>query len=199
MLLKQPYALYEKEIDGKRCRCENKTEAFYCVEKAASPTGFLRYKLPKVPYEIYAKAEEFFRQVSMWFDTEAALELYWDTMDERYVLICPKQRVARAHLYIDTDCALACNERYVHVMQMHSHGRINCSFSRIDDEDEIATMLYGVFYGYTDNASEAPFFDLRISCGGYRVSIAVEDIFETSGEEPEGWDFSEYLDNLTYL
>lgn len=199
MLLKQPYALYEKEIDGKRCRCENKTEAFYCVEKAASPTGFLRYKLPKVPYEIYAKAEEFFRQVSMWCDTEAALELYWDTMDERYVLICPKQRVARAHLYIDTDCALACNERYVHVIQMHSHGRINCSFSRIDDEDEIATMLYGVFYGYTDNASEAPFFDLRMSCGGYRVSVAVEDIFETSGEEPEGWDFSEYLDNLTFL
>lgn len=192
------YALYEKDIDGSRFRCENREEAFYCVEKKErNAIEKCIFKLPKIPYEVFYFAKEFFRDVCRIFDTEAALNIYWNKEKRKYFIECPIQWVSHTSVYLETDVDLAINEKYILIAQLHSHGNIRCSFSETDNRDEMATHYYGVFYGYEEN--NEPEFELRVSCGGYKAAVSYDDMFEEKKKVDIEMDFSDFYEKIHFM
>ena len=64
-------------------------------------------------------------------------------------------------------------ERYLHVMDVHSHNTMVARFSRTDDRDEQATRLYMVI-GRLDRYY--PEICCRFACGGWHVEIPAEQV-----------------------
>ena len=105
-------------------------------------------------------------------ELEALANIYWDTKDNRYYIHIPKQIVSKARV----DAQLAdVGERFIHVMDIHSHNAMKAYFSEIDDDDEKATRIYAVI-GRLDKFF--PDISARISVGGKFVDINPSLIFE---------------------
>ena len=136
----------------------------------------------------------FFNEVCSRYDTEAMLQLFWDNDGQEYFLYCPIQTVSHAVISIERNYQLE-RESWL-IMDLHSHGRISCSFSSIDDEDEQETRYYGVFYGYGSN--HMPAFDLRAGCCGRYFSVPAGDIFEMQEAEFQDYNFDEWYSNITF-
>lgn len=168
-------------------KCQIRYERLPFASFRASMTaafGEIEYYLPKVPGHIYAKAEAFFGYISKKYGTEAMLQLYWNRNKREYELHCPMQQCSYTHVSCERDYKKELAQWLV--MDLHSHGSINCSFSGVDDKDETGTRFYGVFYGY--NTKSYPKFDLRAGCGGYHFPLPKEYIF-SSEEHRSYWDF----------
>lgn len=157
------------------------------VQKRVEKTPFGRFELsvnarhlefdfqgPKIPCYIKEQCVEFFKTVMEMYDTEAMLQLFYDHEVGNYFLFCPNQVASLTEVCIIRDARYENNPRYTLVMDIHSHGRIGCSFSDTDNADELGTRLYGVFY----DLKKTPEFDLRAGCKGIFVYLEEEDIFE---------------------
>ena len=76
-------------------------------------------------------------------------------------------------------------EKFLLVMEVHSHNTMGAVFSRTDDKDEIATRLYTVI-GRLDKVF--PDMTTRISVGGKHLVIDPAIVFDSiGGEFPEKW------------
>lgn len=189
-LLARPYALYEKELKGIRFRVENTPIAYFSTATDGNQVGAVHYKLPLIPYEIFAAAKRFFSYVTNTNDTEAMLQIFWDNDEKEYFLYCPKQYVSHAYLDCERNDELE-REAWL-IMDIHSHGRIGCSFSLTDDEDEKGTRFYGVYYGFHENGDCT--FDLRMGCGGHFHPMQMQELFES--EKPVDLSDADYTDWL---
>lgn len=192
------YYLFKSKLGDSEYRNENIPGfAGFSIEMNGGGTGTAWLHIPKIPFWAYVVAKEFFSYVSCIYHTEAALQLFYDKIENEYFFYCPKQKVAYSYLQMERNEELELNPDKVLVMDLHSHGEINSSFSLIDDSDEKGTRFYGVFYNY--RASE-PSFDLRAGCGGNFLAIEREDIFDVSDEPYDAkYDFSDWISKLEVI
>lgn len=138
--------------------------------------GF-RFDLPKIPEELFQKIYSFFKAFCFKADVEVMLQIFFDTETEEYFLECPVQKVSKARVEAElSDKFTGRNSlRYIQVAQVHSHNSMSAYFSSIDDKDEKAFMLYGVF-GKLD--SEQPQCVFRVKSNDSFVIIPAHQIFE---------------------
>jgi PRTRC genetic system protein A len=139
-----------------------------------------KYKMytPKIPRDIYLQIQSFFYDIADEMqDAEAYIELYWDTKETKYVIHVPKQIVSKGSVRYDKDSDLFLHdfERYIAVMQIHSHNTMNAFFSSVDDADEKETKFYGVFGKIKDPEPE---FKCRFVVLGEKLNIQANTIFD---------------------
>ena len=137
--------------------------------------GF-QMSLPRLPASLLTQIIAFFRRVCVdcGRDVEALVNVLWDREAGEYVLHVPPQRIDKAS--VETDLSEQPDpERYLHVMDVHSHNTMAARFSRTDDLDEQATRLYMVI-GRLDRYY--PDIRCRFACGGRHVEIPAEQVCE---------------------
>ena len=137
--------------------------------------GF-QMSLPRLPANLLKQIIAFFRRVCVDYgrDVEALVNVLWDREKGEYVLHVPPQRIDKAS--VETDLSAQPDpERYLHVMDVHSHNTMAARFSRTDDLDEQATRLYMVI-GRLDRYY--PDIRCRFACGGRHVEIPAEQVCE---------------------
>lgn len=138
-------------------------------------SGF-HMSLPRLPAALLAQIIAFFRRVCVDYgrDVEALVNVLWDRQGRQYVLHVPPQRIDKAS--VETDLSQQPDpERYLHVMDVHSHNTMAARFSRTDDADEQATRLYMVI-GRLDRYY--PDIRCRFACGGRHVEVPAEQVCE---------------------
>ena len=140
--------------------------------------------LPKIPYSILSEIIAFFKTfVTEKSENEAMANIYWSFEEEKYRVHVPKQTVTKAS--VDTNLPDIDEEKFLLVMEVHSHNTMGAVFSRTDDKDEIATRLYTVI-GRLDKVF--PDMTTRISVGGKHLVIDPAVVFDgIGGEFPEKW------------
>lgn len=149
--------------------------------------GF-QFELPKIPGDLLTKTIAFFSHfVSEDRNVEVMVQIFWDTKEKKYFLECPYQRVSKVSVQV-SDYPILHDPRYVQVMHIHSHNTMDAYFSRIDDEDEKAMMMYGVI-GRLDQ--ETPDIKLRVGCNGKFITLPLNYIFDEPGNVentfPDEW------------
>ncbi len=143
--------------------------------------------LPKIPYKILSEIVSFFRaQISYKNEFEALAYVYWSVENERYYVHVPEQHVTKTRVKAvvpDLD-----EEKFILVMEIHSHNTMSAMFSNIDDADEKATRLYSVV-GSLDKLY--PDILVRFCVGGKFENIDASMVFEYAPDEyPFGWNSS---------
>lgn len=140
--------------------------------------------LPKIPYSMLSEILSFFKEyVTDTGELEALAYIYWSFVDSRYYVHVPKQQVSKAS--VDSSIPELDEDKFVLVMEIHSHNTMVARFSPTDDHDERATRLYTVV-GRMDKVF--PDIVARASVGGKYVEIEPETVFEGfDGTFPEAW------------
>ena len=140
--------------------------------------------LPKIPYSILSEILAFFKSyVTEDSEFEALAYIYWSFEDSKFYVHVPKQQVSKAS--VDSSLPELDEEKYVLVMEIHSHNTMAARFSPTDDRDEKATRLYTVV-GRMDKLF--PDITTRISVGGKYEEIDPATVFERfGGNYPQAW------------
>ncbi len=140
--------------------------------------------LPKIPYSMLSEILSFFKEyVTDTGELEALAYIYWSFVDSKYYVHVPKQQVSKAS--VDSSIPELDEDKFVLVMEIHSHNTMAARFSPTDDRDERATRLYTVV-GRMDKVF--PDITTRASVGGKYVEIEPETVFEGfDGTFPEAW------------
>ena len=145
------------------------------VELDMVRAGF-QMNLPRLPAAKLAEIISFFRRVCVAHDRcmEALVNVYWDRVEQEYILHVPTQQATAVS--VETDLSDRPDEsRYYLVMEVHSHNMMAARFSRTDDADEQATRLYMVI-GRLDRFY--PEIRCRFACGGQHIEIPAEQVCE---------------------
>lgn len=145
------------------------------VELDMVRAGF-QMNLPRLPAAKLAEIISFFRRVCVAHDRcmEALVNVYWDRVEQEYILHVPAQRATAVS--VETDLSDRPDEsRYLLSMEVHSHNMMAAQFSRTDDADEQATRLYMVI-GRLDRFY--PEIRCRFACGGQHIEIPAEQVCE---------------------
>ena len=145
------------------------------VELDMVRAGF-QMNLPRLPAAKLAEIISFFRRVCVAYDCcmEALVNVYWDRVEQEYILHVPTQQATAVS--VETDLSDRPDEsRYYLVMEVHSHNMMAARFSRTDDADEQATRLYMVI-GRLDRFY--PEIRCRFACGGQDIEIPAEQVCE---------------------
>lgn len=140
--------------------------------------------LPKIPYRVLSEILAFFKSyVGKEESVEALAYIYWSFEYEAYRAYVPKQTVGKAR--VDSTLPDIDEEKFMLVMEIHSHNTMPSFFSMTDDDDEKATRLYTVV-GRMDKIF--PDITTRMSCGGKFVEIPPENVFAGfEGTYPASW------------
>lgn len=137
--------------------------------------GRFEFRLPKVPLSIFELINKFFGKVSTLYDSEVMLRLFYKHDTQDYHLELPFQKVTAGTIEAEFDPAIQMNSDYIHIADFHSHNKYPAFFSGVDNRDEKANLVYGVFGPYNTNVDTN--FCLRASTGGYYKYIKKEDLF----------------------
>ena len=166
-----------------------------CPTTITAP-AFVKLYVPKIPEKIYRQIIGFFREVMKEHsNSEAFAQVYWDTIENEYVVHIPEQKVSGARVAYDSSTNLdrVDPDRYVFVFECHSHNSMGAFFSGVDDADEKETRIYGVFGKLNHDNHEEKF---RIVVAGKYITISAGQIFDL--KQPEEAEFpKEWLDNIT--
>ena len=140
--------------------------------------------LPKIPYKTLSEIIAFFKSyVTENTELEALAYIYWSFEEERYYVYIPKQKVSKAR--VDAGLPDIDEDKFLLVMEVHSHNTMLAMFSSTDDKDERATRLYTVI-GRINKIF--PDITTRISVGGKYVEIEPELVFKGfEGSFPASW------------
>ena len=143
------------------------------------------FGIPRIPMDTTMKIISFFRYLTLQGgSSEALVNVYWDTLNEAFVVDTPTQIVSKISVHSEENPEYF-NKRYIHFMDIHSHNSMRAFFSAIDDQDEKATRLYTVI-GRLD--SFFPEIKTRISNGGKFLEIDPVEVFEYISEPfPPEW------------
>ena len=140
--------------------------------------------LPKIPAHIFSKVMGFFKSISDELHYEVLVHILYDTEEKEYIIKVPKQRISEASVNSETDEPYP--DRYIHVMDFHSHNTMPAVFSGTDNADEKETRLYAVAGRFNRTFPE---ITVRAGCAGKFISLNPEDVFEGDffGSYPEEW------------
>ncbi|MEF3304178.1 hypothetical protein [Paenibacillus sp. GYB003] len=140
------------------------------------PTGF-QFNLPKIPGKIMLQILCFFRDYcNEWDMNEVMVQIFWDTVDQRYIVECPHQWVKRDRIDATFNRHLDDENRFIEVCHIHSHNSMSAEFSETDNENEKAFMLYGVI-GRLHR--KIPEMQLRVGYNGKFFLLPPERIFDS--------------------
>jgi PRTRC genetic system protein A len=107
---------------------------------------------------------------------EVMVQIYWDSVEKRYLIYCPYQRVNKVHIEAEFNVELERSSRFIQVMQLHSHNIMKAFFSCTDNANELAYLLYGVV-GRLDQ--EIPEIQIRVGYNGSYLSLPLLYVFES--------------------
>ena len=140
--------------------------------------------LPKIPAHIFSKVMGFMRSVSDELHYEVLVHILYDTEEKEYIIKVPNQRISAASVNSKTDEPYP--DRYIHVMDFHSHNTMPAVFSGTDNADEKETRLYAVAGRFNRTFPE---ITVRAGCAGKFIPLNPEDVFEGDffGSYPEEW------------
>ena len=140
--------------------------------------------LPKIPALIFSKVMGFFKSISDELHYEVLVHILYDTEEKEYIIKVPKQRISEASVNSETDEPYP--DRYIHVMDFHSHNTMPAVFSGTDNADEKETRLYAVAGRFNRTFPE---ITVRAGCAGKFIPLNPEDVFEGDffGSYPEEW------------
>ena len=140
--------------------------------------------LPKIPSHIFSKIMGFFKSISDELHYEVLVHILYDTEEKEYIIKVPKQRISEASVNSETDEPYP--DRYIHVMDFHSHNTMPAVFSGTDNADEKETRLYAVAGRFNRTFPE---ITVRAGCAGKFIPLNPEDVFEGDffGSYPEEW------------
>ena len=140
--------------------------------------------LPLIPFELVQQVIGFFRSyMREGAETEALVRVYWDRLEERFLLDIPHQKVSKTRIFADIPIDPDWNN-LLHYADIHSHNSMAARFSEIDDEDEKANRLYLVM-GRLDQYF--PEVSARICNGGTFLPIHPGDVLEGVPREFPSW------------
>ncbi|WP_066297513.1 hypothetical protein [Bacillus sp. FJAT-29937] len=167
----QIYEVRDSEI-GRMVAKPTKIQTLDSVE-----VGF-QFRLPKIPESIFHQIYSFFKYYCDLSDVEVMLQLFFDKETKQYFLECPVQHVSKTRVNAQEDIRfLGRNSlRYIQVAQFHSHNSMSAYFSEVDDLDEKAYMIYGVF-GLLNQ--DRPSVRFRVKANDTYLYLNGEDIFES--------------------
>lgn len=129
--------------------------------------------LPKIPAHIFSKVMGFFKSISDELHYEVLVHILYDTEEKEYIIKVPKQRISEASVNSETDEPYP--DRYIHVMDFHSHNTMPAVFSGTDNADEKETRLYAVAGRFNRTFPE---ITVRAGCAGKFIPLNPEDVFE---------------------
>jgi len=140
--------------------------------------------LPKIPAHIFSKVMGLFKSISDELHYEVLVHILYDTEEKEYIIKVPKQRISEASVNSETDEPYP--DRYIHVMDFHSHNTMPAVFSGTDNADEKETRLYAVAGRFNRTFPE---ITVRAGCAGKFIPLNPEDVFEGDffGSYPEEW------------
>ena len=140
--------------------------------------------LPKIPAHIFSKVMGFFKSISDELHYEVLVHILYDTEEKEYIIKVPKQRIS--HAAVNSEADEPYPERYIHVMDIHSHNTMPAVFSETDNDDEKETRLYAVA-GRFDRTF--PEITVRAGCAGKFIYLPPEEVFEGNffGDFPKEW------------
>lgn len=140
--------------------------------------------LPKIPAHIFSKVMGFFKSISDELHYEVLVHILYDTQEKEYIIKVPKQRIS--HAAVNSEAEEPYPERYIHVVDFHSHNTMPAVFSETDNNDEKETRLYAVA-GRFDRTF--PEITVRAGCAGKFIYLPPEDVFEGNffGNFPKEW------------
>ena len=140
--------------------------------------------LPKIPANIFSKVMGFFKSISDELHYEVLVHILYDTERKEYIIKVPKQKISEFSVNSETDKPYP--DRYIHVMDFHSHNTMPAVFSGTDNADEKETRLYAVAGRFNRTFPE---ITVRAGCAGKFVPLNPEDIFEGDffSSYPEEW------------
>ena len=140
--------------------------------------------LPKIPAHIFSKVMGFFKSISDELHYEVLVHILYDTEEKEYIIKVPKQRISEASVNSETDEPYP--DRYIHVMDFHSHNTMPAVFSGTDNADEKETRLYAVAGRFNQTFPE---ITVRAGCAGKFIPLNPKDVFEGDffDSYPEEW------------
>ncbi len=140
--------------------------------------------LPKIPAHIFSKVMGFFKSISDELHYEVLVHILYDTQEKEYIIKVPKQRIS--HAAVNSEAEEPYPERYIHVVDFHSHNTMPAVFSETDNDDEKETRLYAVA-GRFDRTF--PEITVRAGCAGKFIYLPPEEVFEGNffGDFPKEW------------
>jgi PRTRC genetic system protein A len=163
----------------------------YLLEELdAIKEGFILTLPHKIPSELLAQSIAFFRK---WGERqlEVQVQIFWDNRKSKYFIYVPKQHVTETT--INTKRNLALERTHTLVLELHSHHQMSAIFSKLDNDWEKTTGLYGVIGNINKENFQANF---RYSCGGEFHCINLKEIFQEYSQKlfkeinvyPKEWD-----------
>lgn len=141
----------------------------YGTHRTVKGVGF-KPKVRKVPYSIMKEILAYFKQD---LSKEAIVQIWYNRKEDIFEVRYPsfvystKEQIDYEFISHETSCVL--------YMTIHSHNTFEARFSITDDEDEVATGLYGVI-GTLDIE---PTFRFRAGIMGCFKELPMEELFET--------------------
>lgn len=100
------------------------------------PSPYMIYPhCPKPSITAAAEMLEQFKEIALLCKYELVLNLYYDTIDQKYIIDTPNQIVSPV-LAEGEYSEYEYDTRYIRYSQVHSHHSMSADFSKIDDEDE---------------------------------------------------------------
>jgi PRTRC genetic system protein A len=140
--------------------------------------GELKFSLPKIPGVYLNQILKFFKMIYQKQGTEAMAWILWDPKTQKYLIEVPIQHVTPNSIDVDEEYLvnhIEIQSEFLQVVHLHSHGKMNAFFSKIDDAWETGIRIYGVVGTLDLPVSKALF---RVGCGGKRfIPIKYTQIF----------------------
>lgn len=135
-------------------------------------------KLPKLPQGILDETARLFREImKKMSDSECMVQIFWDTSTKEYFMHVPEQYVAKASINFIHDKDLQNNEKYIWVLDIHSHNSMGAFFSGGDDRDEKSTRIFGVMGQLNKDAFESKW---RAGCNGFYYNLEQGDLWDST-------------------
>jgi len=131
----------------------------------------LKLTIPKIPINLLHRSISFFKSIYKQYGTESMVQIYYIESQKNFEISVPIQRVSSSYVqYINTGLTDNMNL----VLTLHSHPTYPACFSITDNQDEVATGLYGVVSLSEKNCL------FRMSVSGSYMYIPIEEIFSFS-------------------
>jgi PRTRC genetic system protein A len=136
--------------------------------------------VPRIPADILVQIVSFFRKINRTYDSEVFVQVFYNFKEKTYTAHVPSQVVSGASVNYRNDNDFENNPDMLLVFEVHSHNTMGAFFSGTDDRDEKSDRFYGVV-GRLNNYY--PEMLIRLSVGGKRISVDVDEIFDLGGDQ----------------
>lgn len=149
----------------------------------------VKFQLPKIPYELREKMDQFFRIVDKKYGTESIVLLTFDPSkndSSGWNILIPKQENTAAHCNYDPTSVAEIKPDHVSIVgSVHSHPNMDAYASGTDHKDQADFDGLHITYGWSFKTNYVTEYYAEIQASGKAYQIAPEAIFEQPNIEVE--------------